>query len=299
MPVGRDFEIDMQSAEGIRSRLGVLVDPNNVNKFVSDPSEVAKAVASSAVQANAARQNMTPEEYVASRGGINSSGYFGDSYNPQLTLNPLEYKAAKESGGAEAINAAARQKNIDYLKSIGKWPPATKVVIETTTPAKPVTPTPITPTVAATVSIPITPPVKTAPIDTILFNDETVPIEVMTDLIFENIGGHELINIARNDTVNGQKIIYQPIKNLNILQQQYSSVNLVGIEGTSDTYFKNFSIKMENKIPNIGNGPNGENVYIDPTTGDLVIEAVNLQNDEQIEIQILVNGTIYEAELGG
>ena len=57
-------------------------------------------------------------------------------------------------------------------------------------------------------------PVLTAPIDTILLNDETTPIEVLADLIFENIGGQELINIARNDTVNGQKVIYQPIKNL-------------------------------------------------------------------------------------
>jgi len=57
-------------------------------------------------------------------------------------------------------------------------------------------------------------PVLTAPIDTILYNDDSLPIEIMTDLIFENIGGQELINIARNDTVNGQTIIYQPIKNL-------------------------------------------------------------------------------------
>jgi hypothetical protein len=140
--------------------------------------------------------------------------------------------------------------------------------------------------------------VKTAPIDTILFNDNLVPIEVMTDLIFENIGGHELINIARNDIVNGQKVSYQPIKNLSSIQQQYNHNNILGIQNTSDKYFANFSIKLENKIPNSGGGPNGSNVYLDSATGNLVIETVNMANDEQIEVEITVSGIIYEAEFG-
>ena len=56
--------------------------------------------------------------------------------------------------------------------------------------------------------------VKTAPIDTVLFDDGSVAIEAMTDIIFENIGGHDLINIARNDTINGQSVSYNVIKNL-------------------------------------------------------------------------------------
>ena len=140
--------------------------------------------------------------------------------------------------------------------------------------------------------------VKTAPIDTILFNDDSVPIEVMTDLIFENIGGHELINIARNDIVNGQKVSYQPIKNLSSIQQQYNHNNILGIQNTSDKYFSNFSIKLENKIPSVGGGPNGSNVYLDTVTGNLVIETTNMDNDEQVEIEITLGGIIYEAEFG-
>ena len=34
-----------------------------------------------------------------------------------------------------------------------------------------------------------TPDVKSATPDIILFDDESTPIEIMTDLIFENIGG--------------------------------------------------------------------------------------------------------------
>jgi hypothetical protein len=162
------------------------------------------------------------------------------------------------------------------------------------------TPTPATPaTVSPVVQAPPAPPVKTAPIDTVLFNDEQVPIEVMSDLIFEDIGGHELINIARNDIINGQDISYQPIKNLTSLQQQYNPNNILSVQSTSDKYFSNFAIKLENKTPNVGNGPFGSNVYIDPLTGNMVVDAINLETDEQIEIEITLSGTIYEADLTG
>lgn len=166
-------------------------------------------------------------------------------------------------------------------------------------------PTPTTPsTVSATPSTmsPATqssppPPVKTAPIDTILFNDESIPIEIMADLIFENIGGQELINIARNDTVNGQTVIYQPIKNLTSIQQEYNPNNIVALQATSDKYFENFAIKFDTKVPETGTGDNGAHVYIDPETGSLVVEAINLDPDEQIELEITTSGTIYEADI--
>lgn len=135
--------------------------------------------------------------------------------------------------------------------------------------------------------------------DIILFNDETTPIEVMTDLIFENIGGQELINIARTDLVNGQNVVYQPIKNLTSLYLQYNPQNILGLQDVDKDYFKKFPIILSNKIPACGTGPNCEIVYIDSATGDLVINVINLMPDEQVEVEIFKNGeilsdTIYE-----
>jgi hypothetical protein len=166
-----------------------------------------------------------------------------------------------------------------------------------------VEPTPLTPNAVSATPSTISPatqsppknPVKTAPIDTVLFDDDSLPDQVMYDLIFENIGGQELINIARNDTVNGQKIIYQPIKNLFNIQQEYNPNNIVSIEGTSNKYFQNFPINFDSKVPN--KEPGEDHVYIDPQTGEVVIEAINLETDEQIEVQIVIDGTIYEVEL--
>jgi hypothetical protein len=174
--------------------------------------------------------------------------------------------------------------------------PIGRIVDDGTPSGYMVSATPMTPsTIGTSVSARSVNPVLTAPIDTILYNDDSLPIEIMTDLIFENIGGQELINIARNDTVNGQTIIYQPIKNLTTIQQQYNPNNIVSLQATSDKYFQNFSIKFDEKVPDEGTGPGGAHVYIDPITGELVVEAINLNSDEQVEVEITISGTIYEA----
>lgn len=138
--------------------------------------------------------------------------------------------------------------------------------------------------------------VKTATPDIILFDEESIPIEVMSDLIFEDIGGQELINISRSDIINGQKISYQPIKNVGLINQQYNSNNILALQKTSNTFFAGFAIKLEDKVPRVSNSSDNNPVYIDDV-GSLVIEAINLNSDEQIEIQIAISGTIYSAEI--
>lgn len=140
--------------------------------------------------------------------------------------------------------------------------------------------------------------IKSATPDLVQFNDEDIVsnAELITDLLFENIGGQELLIIARHDTVNGQQVKYQPIKNLDLLQQDYNPLNIIRMQGTYETNFNNFSINLADKIPFIGNGPNGENVYLD-SNGAIVIDLVNILPDEQVDIQITSSGTIYEADI--
>jgi hypothetical protein len=217
--------------------------------------------------------------------------------NPKFTENP-RYEGGNLIFSGTTVKIPGRGNPLETAL------PVEEPIIEVPEQQQP-TPEPITPsaipisTPTASVATPIVAaPVKTAPIDTVLFDEESVPIEVMTDLIFENIGGHELINIARNDIVNGQQVIYQPIKNLSSIQQQYNPNNILSLQSTSDKYFANFSIKLENKVPDSGTGPAGAYVYLDSDTGNIIVEAVNLEVDEQVQIEITISGTIYEAEFG-
>ena len=135
--------------------------------------------------------------------------------------------------------------------------------------------------------------VKVAEPQYIIVGDEEVSIETMSNLIFEDIGGQEIINIDRNDTVFGSNLVYDNIYNSNKILQSYNSYTLAPVFQTSYEYFKNFTIILDQKIPNVGNGNNGTNVYIESSTGDLVVELINIEDDEQVEISILTNGSGY------
>jgi hypothetical protein len=141
--------------------------------------------------------------------------------------------------------------------------------------------------------------VKSASPDIVIFNDKEIEdnAEAMVDLLFENIGGKELLQIARYDTVNGQEVLYQPIKNLNIIQEEYNPNNILKLQKTSDRIFGNFPIKLEPTIPDESTVPGVVgNVYLD-TDGNMVIELINLEGNEQVEVEITRNGTIYSIDL--
>lgn len=84
--------------------------------------------------------------------------------------------------------------------------------VNTYVPPVYVAPTPPTPTVEPVLTSPPPPAIKTAQPDIILFESDLPSSQAMIDLVLEDIGGQELINIARSDTINGQNITYQPIK---------------------------------------------------------------------------------------
>jgi hypothetical protein len=152
--------------------------------------------------------------------------------------------------------------------------------------------------------------VKIATPELLNFSYSTLTEDVMVDLIFEDIGGQEIINISRNDIINGQNVTYQLVKNLSDLAYQYRSENIVPLSRTDKDYFKNFAISLYDKIPECGSGydildgdevPNCKYVYVDPNTGDLVIDLINLKPEEQIEVQVIsditqLHDTIYSEE---
>jgi hypothetical protein len=162
-------------------------------------------------------------------------------------------------------------------------------------------------------SVPFTPvktsrkeqPVKVATPDIILFDQEGIEVEIMADLLFENIGGQELISIARNDIINGQDVINQPIKNINTIGLQYNSQNILPLPQNSFSFFNNFPIKFENYLPNIQIdepedplNPNKNKIVYIENNGNLVIELINLNPGYQVEVQILnaedrLSDTIY------
>jgi hypothetical protein len=155
--------------------------------------------------------------------------------------------------------------------------------------------------------------IKPATPDIVLFNEESLPIDAMSGLIFEKIGGQEIINMTRHDTVDGRNVTYQIISNNSKISDAYNPNNMISISGTLSQYFANFGIRLDTHIPESGTGPREDPedpnsrkayVYVDtqnPATeflgtgmeinkNSLVIDVVNMKANEQVEIQILNSG---------
>jgi hypothetical protein len=138
------------------------------------------------------------------------------------------------------------------------------------------------------------PATKKAEPDRILMDSQNTPVSAIPQLLLENIGGQELLSLSRHDLVNGQSIVYRPIKNLADLSNRYGPQNLVALQSPGNVIFNNFSIKLGDKVPDSGTGPNGEIVYIEEITNNLVINVFNMAEDEQVEVEILVSGLVQD-----
>jgi len=128
----------------------------------------------------------------------------------------------------------------------------------------------------------------------ILIDNEALSIELMTNLVFENIGGREILSISRSDTVNGQNIIYQPISNLANINLKYNPLNIIALQNTADNLFRSFAIELGDHIPTVGSGPDGTFVYSEIGTGNLVVDLIALDPEYEVEIQVLAAGEILD-----
>lgn len=157
--------------------------------------------------------------------------------------------------------------------------------------------------------------IKIATSNLFLFEEAPLTAETMTDMIFEDIGGRELIDMVSGDMVYdlaSHAAPNQPITNLSSIVNRYSPKNIVDLQGTSDKFFQsNFQLDINTYIPPSATDQLVSHVYVvmpenssDNANSDLldhlVIEVVNLDtaNNERVEIQILSydqvhNGTIY------
>jgi hypothetical protein len=137
-------------------------------------------------------------------------------------------------------------------------------------------------------------PVKYANPGDIVEDINELPVDLILKLTLEKIGGMELLSLVRHDTVNGQNIVYRPIKNISQLAIEYNSQNLVKMPNSLDSYFKNFAIKLESHLPQTTNELPPLVTYIDPVTKNVIIDLVNLKVDYEVEVQTISSGKVFD-----
>lgn len=119
------------------------------------------------------------------------------------------------------------------------------------------------------------------------YDAQTLPQELLTDLLYEDVGGQELINISRHDTIDGQNVSYSLIRNLSILNKSFNPNNILAGQITYSSQLGQYALDIVNKMTT-----SGIPAYLD-ADGNLVIELISANEDEYVEVQISSNGTIY------
>jgi len=190
---------------------------------------------------------------------------------------------ASKSSGTKAAPKTPVSNTKSKKPAVQPQKPQTKLPADSSGEGNGVSATPSAPASTSSYSPPTA---KAATPDLIQLNEEAFPVEMMTDLLFEDIGGTELLNFARHDLVNGIDIKYHQISNLDKIETIYGAAKLISLQETSEHIFSKFPLKRYQYVPNKTDDPSGFNnpVYLD-SDGNLVIELENLTNSNQIEIE--------------
>lgn len=121
--------------------------------------------------------------------------------------------------------------------------------------------------------------------------EEPLSPELLLELQYEDLAGVELINISRSDIIDGQNVIYSPVKNLASLRRRYNPNNIIALPAVSSSLFSKYAIDL---ILRIGEDP-ATGLPYEPyfdENGDLVIEIEDVREDEIVEIEVDSSGTI-------
>jgi hypothetical protein len=149
--------------------------------------------------------------------------------------------------------------------------------------------------------------VKVATSNLFITDQRVEQTDLMADAILEDIGGQELINITRNDLLNGQNVTYNVIENLESTQRKFNPGELIKLQSTSSDFFESFSLDLNDFTPNFGTGVidagvnagqnSGEIVYVDPDTGNLIINTINLSDNLVLEVSFVSYSDISSTEV--
>jgi hypothetical protein len=208
-------------------------------------------------------------------------------------VKPPPKKIPKSSGPADTKTGPTEEKFVE------------------STPTMDPTPTPPATTVVET-------PVVRVPTRNVTDISSLVPqfnAEEIQRLLFENLSAIELSKIERHDTIEGIDQKYSIISNLSEIRKKYDMRKQLTIMDKFKPLTSIFTINIQDKIPQedyiILESLNSTYKYLDEnnkivtrekgyyyidTNGDLVIELINLERNQQVEVQIDTNGTIYKVE---
>lgn len=138
--------------------------------------------------------------------------------------------------------------------------------------------------------------------DVINIASELADASEIEQYLFSEIGGMELINLVRNDSIAGITENYTVISDLLETQIAFDPSFILSSRRRGQSEFDRYSIKLSTRIPDTDFYDEndvkaeyniGTNTYYDADTKQLVIELENMRENEFVEVEVLTAGRIY------
>ena len=147
----------------------------------------------------------------------------------------------------------------------------------------------------------MTNPVKIPSRDIFNLDNQTFNTAEIEQVLFEEIGGTELINLTRHDTVDGLNVYYSIISDLSKINIEYDASFILTGVSSYERYSSQYPINLFEKIPtdsyidqNYFGLPDvniGPNIYVSDDN-KVNIEFDALESDRIIQVYFMKNATI-------
>lgn len=135
----------------------------------------------------------------------------------------------------------------------------------------------------------------------LIIEDESLPIDSMTDLIFADIGGQEILSMSRHDTIDSPLSRSMKISDSGMM---FKKTKYVEPTDSINEIFASFQVQLNSKIPDSIEIPSTEsyidskdNIYVSEDGSiNIILQGMASGNKVQVDFfnaSDIVNGTIY------
>jgi len=118
----------------------------------------------------------------------------------------------------------------------------------------------------------------------IIADDETLPVDVMQDFIFAEIGGHEVLDISRSDLINSPlNLSYSPTDGTGT---SYIDKDPISFTDGTQNIFGSFSYQLDSYSPI---DETIQVVSVDNVAKTLTVKTVRMKLGDVVEIEFLTS----------
>ena len=121
--------------------------------------------------------------------------------------------------------------------------------------------------------------VKISAVNVINRNYEATSVDQMERLYFQNVGGTEILSVARHDTVGGEEVVFNNVDNLSELRSQFNPLNIL-MTTNLNSLFSEYGVDIGQKIGAL------DETFSMNVDGGIDIQVFNVNRDEYVQVQI-------------